>query len=620
MMKYYSSFKMRFTTSNFTTDWHSLEVGIAAGCTISVIWFILVMEIILLSTRFGEDRANVRSLIKAFMDDVTLLTRKKTAMESVMVDLNGLISWARMKFKPKKSRSLTFKKGRQVQTRFHIGNEKIPTVKEKPVKSLGRLYAGSLTDRHQGIVIQKQAEDGLKAITKTKLPGKFEVWCLQFGLYPRLSWPLVIYDVALTRVEAMERMCNIHIRKWLGLPKMHNTASLYRSRGSFQLPITSIVEIYKTGKVRTVMMLRESNDASIRQLPPRVRTARKWKAEEETDRAVAVMEHKDIVGYTQCGRAGLGSTSFKPFSKMNQKERRLAVTDQVKHQEAEQREVQLIQHSVQGQIKRWEEFVVERKVSWNEMWSWSASRMSFLLRSTFDTLPSPRNLVRWKLSDDDQCKCGKTATMKHVLSNCGLALRRYEWRHNEVLKIIFEEVQRHIEKSNSGDKPQKNHPGRSIQFVRAGRGITNPLRKKTIDDGRWSGEWKIAADLPGAKKSFPIPTSKRPDIFLWSDDQKMLELVELTVPFEDNIEAARARKNERYEHLTNQCIEDGWDTWHSPVEVGCRGYVGVKTRQWFLSLGFPHKKTNLLMKRIQETVEKASHWIWIKRDDESWFE
>ena len=103
MMKYYSNFKMRFTTSNFTTEWHPLEVGIAAGYTISVIWFILVMEMILQATGFGKDHTNVRSPIKAFMDDVTLLTREKNLMNEVVKNLNELIKWARMKFKAEKS-------------------------------------------------------------------------------------------------------------------------------------------------------------------------------------------------------------------------------------------------------------------------------------------------------------------------------------------------------------------------------------------------------------------------------------------------------------------------------------------------------------------------------------
>ena len=65
---------------------------------------------------------------------------------------------------------------------------------------------------------------------------------------------------ALSRVEMIERTCNTYIRKWLGLPRTINTSSLYRRKGALQLPLISIVEINKAGKVRTVMMLRESRD------------------------------------------------------------------------------------------------------------------------------------------------------------------------------------------------------------------------------------------------------------------------------------------------------------------------------------------------------------------------
>ena len=30
-----------------------------------------------------------------------------------------------------------------------------------------------------------------------------------------------------------------------------------------------------------------------------------------------------------------------------------------------------------------------------------------------------------------------------------------------------------------------------------------------------------------------------------------------------------------------------------------------------------HKERNILTKALQETVEKASHWIWVKREDTS---
>ena len=213
--------------------------------------------------------------------------------------LNMLIAWSRMKFKASKSRSLTFRNGKQIQRRFKIGGDHIPTIKEEPVKSLGRLYSGNLTDRHEGVLIQKQAEEGLASIQRSNLPGKFKVWCLQFGLYPRLAWPLLIYDVALSRVEIIEQKCSKFIRKWLGLPRILNTAALYRRRGSLQLPVASITEIYKAGNVQTVMMLRESTDASIRENPPTVNTARKWSADAQTDADLADLKQLYIMGLTQ---------------------------------------------------------------------------------------------------------------------------------------------------------------------------------------------------------------------------------------------------------------------------------------------------------------------------------
>ena len=101
MRNYYNSFQMRFSTEDFTTEWHRLEVGIAAGCTISVIWFILVMEMLLRSTDCSEETAKVRAPKKAFMDDVTLLTRETETMQKVLNQLDELITWSRMKFKAK---------------------------------------------------------------------------------------------------------------------------------------------------------------------------------------------------------------------------------------------------------------------------------------------------------------------------------------------------------------------------------------------------------------------------------------------------------------------------------------------------------------------------------------
>ena len=61
-----------------------------------------------------------------------------------------------MKAKPKKSRSLSLDGGSVREIHFKIGSDKIPTVWEKPVKSLGRLYSIPLTDRQRGTEVNCQ--------------------------------------------------------------------------------------------------------------------------------------------------------------------------------------------------------------------------------------------------------------------------------------------------------------------------------------------------------------------------------------------------------------------------------------------------------------------------------
>jgi hypothetical protein len=159
-----------------------------------------------------------------------------------------------------------------------------------------------------------------------------------------------------------------------------------------------------------------------------------------------------------------------------------------------------------------------------------------------------------------------------------------------------------------------------MSFVRPGQESFYKQKQTTRPDKNWDGTWEIAADLPGKEKFFPIPTTKKPDIVVWCTERKIVHLVELTVPHEDNIDAAQVRKDDRYEKLLEECEEANWTATHLSVEVGCRGFIGNRLRRWFTSIGLNSRQTNNAIKNIQETVEKASHWIWLKREDDTWLE
>ena len=133
-----------------------------------------------------------------------------------------------MKVKPKKSRSLSLVGGSVRKIHFKIGDDKITTVWEKPVKSLGRLYSIPLTDGHRGPEVQKEALKGLKSIDKTCLSGKMKAWCYQHGQLPRLLWPLQMYEIALSRVERIQQYNNKYLRRWLDSSLFFESGFLYQ--------------------------------------------------------------------------------------------------------------------------------------------------------------------------------------------------------------------------------------------------------------------------------------------------------------------------------------------------------------------------------------------------------
>ena len=85
-----------------------------------------------------------------------------------------------------------------------------------------------------------------------------------------------------------------------------------------------------------------------------------------------------------------------------------AVSGKIKDRESEERGVHPIQCAQQGQIVHWEENVAERQLSRNLELEYMT--LSFLVvRSTYDVLPTPENLVRWNVANDEVVPFGVTS-------------------------------------------------------------------------------------------------------------------------------------------------------------------------------------------------------------------
>ena len=313
---YFEDLQLCFTTADLSTSWQRVEVGIMAGCTISPLAFTMAMEVIIRASRWvvgGERTMNGIRLppIRAYMDDMTTLTTTAACTRRLLGKLQENIKWARMKIKPNKSRSISIVKGQLKNVKFCIGDDPIPTVSEQPVKSLGRWYNASLRDKDQVQQVKQDITNSLENINKTLLPGKLKLWCLQFGLLPRVMWPLTIYELPITTVEKMERTMTSYVKKWLGAPCCLTNISLY-GKGVLELPITSLTEEYKCSKVRLQMTLKDSRDRTTSSAAPPLKTGRKWTPSDAVQHATSALRHSNIVGHVQLGRGGFGLTASKP--------------------------------------------------------------------------------------------------------------------------------------------------------------------------------------------------------------------------------------------------------------------------------------------------------------------
>lgn len=110
-------------------------------------------------------------------------------------------------------------------------------------------------------------------------------------------------------------------------------------------------------------------------------------------------------------------------------------------------------------------------------------------------------------------------------------------------------------------------------------------------------------------------TLLRPDLVLWSVASKMVLLVELTVPWEEGLDAAFERKQAKYSDLAADCREVGWKATPCPVEVGCTGFVGSPSHL-LRDLGCTGAGQWRALKELAEEVEQGSFWLW--RKNKSW--
>ena len=128
---------------------------------------------------------------------------------------------------------------------------------------------------------------------------------------------------------------------------------------------------------------------------------------------------------------------------------------------------------------------------------------------------------------------------------------------------------------------------------------------------------------------FTIPTSilvtsQKPDLCIVNEETKEITLIELTIPFECNINAAHNRKTSRYELLVNDLKKSGYEVIYHPIEIGSRGLITKDNAYSLKTLFNIESDRSKELKDIQKNLTKisviASYCIFYSKFESSWLE
>ena len=116
-----------------------------------------------------------------------------------------------------------------------------------------------------------------------------------------------------------------------------------------------------------------------------------------------------------------------------------------------------------------------------------------------------------------------------------------------------------------------------------------------------------------------LVTAEKPDIVIINRLIKHLVVIELTCPWEENLEDARQRKSNKYAPLIADIEQKGFSVEYFPLEVGARGIINKVNKETIKDISLYTKiNTKNLIKALSREAVIASYYIFLSRNERDW--
>ena len=116
-------------------------------------------------------------------------------------------------------------------------------------------------------------------------------------------------------------------------------------------------------------------------------------------------------------------------------------------------------------------------------------------------------------------------------------------------------------------------------------------------------------------------TDLRPDLCVFLPLQKKLTILELSVPYEPNIDKTHIYKDQKYQSLISDIEQNEYEVEYLPVEIGARGYISkdnnarLKKSHKDCSINMPYKH---FINQVSKLAIISSFVVFHSKSEPTW--
>lgn len=527
LQRIYRSSFMTISTKGWSTLPVKVGQGVLQGDTLSPLLFNVFFEVVLHAGLTNQRTCGVtvnqhRHFLKAYADDLTVVCNNEAHLRQTWQDLKRGFAWSRLAPNPNKCRIISMDCGRMTARSVPFEIETgllIPCgLLDEGAQFLGLNVKMSQEPNSRLIsrFLSQTVQRLLDQISELEYPLLAKLFFYQTAVLSRLRWYFQIYlNIPFTVAGQLQRQAVQAFRLWANIPRCASDAMITSHRA---VGIEDIRNTYRTSRALNI-----HHGVFIQ------------KDEAVKDAVLSIAERQTYFNKHDHSFHNRIVKRKWSESKIKDKSRR-RINRMQDHTFENLKGVKwLIGNAVTGDskgsfLKGLANYLPARAVAkWIKLAAGHAPVRYFL------------NKVDPAISDIcPLCDGNEKQNLFHVLNNCPYAnkARRYSTRHDAVLRLIAQQLE-----------------------------IGSP--EATI----WADIEGFRVDAKFPKVWKELASDARPDILVQRPGGSLV-VIELTIPFEDNLASSHKRKVDKYTpHIAAIRLTKKISVEFYCVEVGSRGYI-----------------------------------------------